>query len=66
MINSLPDRQSISAALSQLYSDDFQSHLSRVLNPYGDGGANERILQTLKIIALDDLLKKPFYRVPSA
>lgn len=66
VINSLSDRQSISTALRQLYSDDFQSHLSRVRNPYGDGGASERILQTLKTIALDDLLKKRFYPVPSA
>lgn len=66
VINSLPDRQSISTALTQLYRDDFRVKLSHARNPYGDGGASERILQTFKTIALNDLLKKRFYSVPGA
>ena len=66
VINCLSDRQSISAALQRLYGEEFRSGLGSMRNPYGDGGASERILQTLKAIVLDDLLKKRFYPALSA
>jgi GDP/UDP-N,N'-diacetylbacillosamine 2-epimerase (hydrolysing) len=61
VINSAPTRQSIAAALERLYDADFQTSLSQVRNPYGEGGASEKIIKAVKLVALDDVLKKRFY-----
>jgi GDP/UDP-N,N'-diacetylbacillosamine 2-epimerase (hydrolysing) len=61
VINCEPKRQSIEAALNRLYSKDFQVILSQALNPYGEGGASEKIIASIKFAALEDVLKKRFY-----
>ena len=61
IINCEPNRESIAAALRKLYSVDFQVGLSRVINPYGEGGASTAIISEIKSAALDGLLKKRFY-----
>jgi GDP/UDP-N,N'-diacetylbacillosamine 2-epimerase (hydrolysing) len=61
VINCEPTRQSIEAALKRLYFADFQVSLSQVLNPYGEGGASEKIITSIKSAALKDVLKKRFY-----
>jgi GDP/UDP-N,N'-diacetylbacillosamine 2-epimerase (hydrolysing) len=61
VINCEPTRLSIAAALERLYSADFQVSLSQVRNPYGEGGASEKIIAAVKSVALDDVLKKRFY-----
>jgi GDP/UDP-N,N'-diacetylbacillosamine 2-epimerase (hydrolysing) len=61
VINCEPTRQSIEAALKRLYFADFQVSLSQVLNPYGEGGASEKIIASIKSAALEDVLKKRFY-----
>ena len=61
VIDCEPTRQSIAAALKKLYSKDFQENLSRVLNPYGQGGASEKVLNTIKQYPIDDIVKKTFY-----
>ncbi len=61
IINCEPNRLSITVALGKLYSTNFQESLSRVTNPYGEGGASEAIISVLKCFALDGLLKKHFY-----
>lgn len=61
VINCEPERDSILNALGQLYSSEFQSNLQQVVNPYGEGGASEVIVSTLKRISLDGILKKHFY-----
>ena len=61
VINCEPTRQSIEAALNRLYFADFQVSLSQVLNPYGEGGASEKIITFIKSAALEDVLKKRFY-----
>lgn len=63
VINCEPIRDSIAAALEQLYSTDFQASLRQVINPYGEGGASVAIISTIKTISLDGLLKKQFYDV---
>ena len=63
ILNSLPDRKSIAAALGILYSEAFQANLSNIKNPYGNGGASEKILEIVKSISLDGRLKKRFYNV---
>jgi GDP/UDP-N,N'-diacetylbacillosamine 2-epimerase (hydrolysing) len=61
IINCEPNRESIAAALEQLYSTGFQAELNQVINPYGEGGASTAIISKVKIATLDGLLKKHFY-----
>ena len=61
VINCEPDRASIHAAIKRLYSPGFQAGLAATQNPYGDGGAVNKIIEILKSKPLDDLLKKRFY-----
>lgn len=61
VIDCSPDRQSIAAALRKLYSPAFQAALKTVRNPYGEGGASERIVQVLRDYPLESILKKSFH-----
>jgi GDP/UDP-N,N'-diacetylbacillosamine 2-epimerase (hydrolysing) len=61
VINCEPTCESIAAALAQLYSTDFQSTLHHVINPYGEGGASEKVVNTLKQIVIAGIVKKTFY-----
>lgn len=63
VINCEPTRLSITSALQRLYSPEFQAGLSMVCNPYGEGGASEKIVATIKSVALDDVIKKRFYNI---
>jgi GDP/UDP-N,N'-diacetylbacillosamine 2-epimerase (hydrolysing) len=65
VIDCEPDRQSIGKALRKLSSDEFQCQLPATKNPYGDGGASGRTVQTLEEQPLDNLLKKRFYDLPA-
>ena len=66
VINCEPTRQSISIALGKLFSADFQVSLSRVVNPYGAGGASEKVVKILKQYKFDGIVKKVFYDLPGA
>jgi len=61
VIDCSPDRVKISEAISQLYSDEFRKKLKAVNNPYGDGGASERVVEALVNEPLDNILKKHFF-----
>ena len=63
VINCKPTRQSITTALAQLYSADFQLGLGMVQNPYGVGGASDLIVATLKTVPLGGVLKKSFHNI---
>lgn len=56
-----PDRRAIAAALELVCSPEFQQAARAVRNPYGEGGATERILSVLADYPLHDILKKSFY-----
>lgn len=61
VINCQPDRRSIGAALDQLYSQAFQASLRQVSNPYGEGGASEKVVRALKKQDLNHIVKKVFH-----
>ncbi len=61
VINCEPTHQSIASALTKLYSPDFQKGMCNVANPYGDGGASEKVVERLKNHVLDGMVKKTFY-----
>jgi GDP/UDP-N,N'-diacetylbacillosamine 2-epimerase (hydrolysing) len=61
VINCEPTRPSIAAALETLYDADFQASLSLVRNPYGEGGASEKVVETIKHYPIDGIAKKAFH-----
>jgi GDP/UDP-N,N'-diacetylbacillosamine 2-epimerase (hydrolysing) len=61
VINCEPSQVSISNAIDLLYSSDFQEGILKVVNPYGEGGASEKIVSIIKSISLDGIIKKKFY-----
>ena len=66
VIDCKPLEESISNSIRKLYSDKFQQKLANVKNPYGSGGASEAIVNILKEIPLDGILKKEFYNLNPA
>ena len=64
VIDCAPVAAAITQALDRLYSPEFQSSLSGVRNPYGDGGASEKIVAELESVRLDGLLRKSFVDLP--
>ena len=66
VIDCEPEFKSIAMALERLFSAEFQAELRKVVNPYGNGGASEAILQTLKAQSFKNLLKKSFLDMSSA
>jgi len=53
--------EDITRAFAKLYSPAFQEQLKNVVNPYGTGGAAEKILSVLKEVDMNDLIIKRFY-----
>jgi GDP/UDP-N,N'-diacetylbacillosamine 2-epimerase (hydrolysing) len=64
VINCEPTHNSIAAAVERLYSADFQAGLSQVRNPYGEGGASEKIIEIIRHYSIDGIAKKAFYDLP--
>jgi UDP-hydrolysing UDP-N-acetyl-D-glucosamine 2-epimerase len=65
VIDCAPDRKAIECALIRLFSEEFQSGLKTVENPYGKGGASEAIVTEVRRHPLDGLLKKKFHDMVS-
>lgn len=65
VIDCAPNRESIASALWRLYSPEFQAALRQVRNPYGEGGASELVVKTLKHWELDGIAKKVFHDLPA-
>jgi GDP/UDP-N,N'-diacetylbacillosamine 2-epimerase (hydrolysing) len=63
VINCQPNRTAIKAALQRLYSDGFQSGLRTVSNPYGQGGASEKIIEVIRKSDFSGLFQKQFYNL---
>jgi len=63
VINCKSDKESILNAFRKLYSDDFSETLKLSVNPYGNGCASLKIIEELKKIDLENILKKAFFDV---
>lgn len=61
VINCRPTRQSIAVALKKLYDASFQAGSSQASNPYGEGGASEKVVSIIKNYESDNIIKKTFY-----
>jgi GDP/UDP-N,N'-diacetylbacillosamine 2-epimerase (hydrolysing) len=61
VIDCAATREAISAAIDVLYSPAFRATLPGVLNPYGDGGASERVVDVLASADLTGITRKMFH-----
>ncbi len=61
VINCKPLSQDIQKAIKDSYSQEFKERLLNVRNPYGDGGAAKRIVETISNVDLSSLIHKEFY-----
>jgi UDP-N-acetylglucosamine 2-epimerase len=51
------ETDAITAAIERAISPDFRRSLDGLENPYGNGGAAQRIVETLRSVALDERLR---------
>jgi GDP/UDP-N,N'-diacetylbacillosamine 2-epimerase (hydrolysing) len=63
VISCKPTEEGIDNAFSKLFSGDFQNVVVNTQNPYGNGGASKIIVDVIKDLDLNGILKKSFYRV---
>ncbi|WP_323593919.1 UDP-N-acetylglucosamine 2-epimerase [Aliarcobacter butzleri] len=61
IIDCSANKTDIEKAFEKLYSKEFQNSLLNVQNPYGDGYASNKIIEEIKKIDLQNILKKSFY-----
>jgi GDP/UDP-N,N'-diacetylbacillosamine 2-epimerase (hydrolysing) len=65
VIDCAPNEDEIRAALEQLLSEHFRAGLRQVVNPYGNGGAADRVVSVLRTVPLAGLTTKDFHDVPA-
>lgn len=63
IINCETSYDEIKVSFKKLYSGDFQNILKTIQNPYGNGGASQKIKECIKDFDLDGILKKHFYDI---
>ena len=63
VIDCEPIKEEILKAFDKLYADDFKDLLKTAKNPYGEGCASKEIVNLLKTIALNNILKKSFFDI---
>jgi GDP/UDP-N,N'-diacetylbacillosamine 2-epimerase (hydrolysing) len=56
-----PQKEYIKKAIEKIYTNEFQNSLQNVVNPYGNGGASNKIITILEELELDNILQKKFY-----
>jgi GDP/UDP-N,N'-diacetylbacillosamine 2-epimerase (hydrolysing) len=60
VIDCVPERAAISAAIEKGLNADVQGRLPEMVNPYDNGNASEKIISVLRGINLQGILKKEF------
>jgi GDP/UDP-N,N'-diacetylbacillosamine 2-epimerase (hydrolysing) len=61
VIDCEPDRTSILCALDKMNTVEFQHMLGQVRNPYGTGGASQRVVELLEMSVFEMNIKKCFF-----
>jgi GDP/UDP-N,N'-diacetylbacillosamine 2-epimerase (hydrolysing) len=56
-----PETDSIIEAIKSLYSDEFQSRITSVINPYDLPGGSVKVVEILEKAPLEDILMKRFH-----
>lgn len=65
VIHCEPTRKMITDAVITLFSPAFKENLRNTLNPYGRGGASQKIVEVLDKHPLEKLMKKHFHNLPN-
>ncbi len=63
VIDCEPTKDSIKKGIERLYSLSFQDRLLSVTNPYGNGGASEKIVEVLEDALIPETLRKTFNNI---
>jgi len=63
VIDCPPQRDAIRAAIDRLHTPAFRQALQATVNPYGQGGASEKIVKVLQHHPLDGIVKKVFHNL---
>jgi GDP/UDP-N,N'-diacetylbacillosamine 2-epimerase (hydrolysing) len=63
VIDCQPQCQAILNAIATMYAPEFQTRLQATKNPYGDGGASDKIVSILERISFQHLLEKSFHDI---
>mgnify|MGYP005854592531 CR=1 FL=1 len=58
-----PKKESILNSINWALTKEFQDKLEHVKNPYGEGGASEKIVRIIKDFDYSDIIKKKFYDI---
>jgi GDP/UDP-N,N'-diacetylbacillosamine 2-epimerase (hydrolysing) len=66
VIHCEPNLKSIREALKRLYEPTFQHSLAETINPYGSGGASQKIVEVLRTHPFNSLIKKSFFDLAAA
>ena len=61
VIDCMPKSQSISEAITYSLNSHTKDKLKDIRNPYGDGGASQRVINVLEKINLNGIMKKKFH-----
>ena len=61
VIDCAPETDPIIEAIKSLYSDEFQSRITNVINPYGLPGGSVKVVEILERAPLGDILMKRFH-----
>ena len=56
-------KESIKSGIEKLYSSNFQEKIKNVLNPYGSGGATEKIIDIIKNFDKPEEIQKEFFDI---
>jgi len=65
VIHCEPNRSQIVQALERLCSSEFRDGLKNIQNPYGIGGASDRIVEIIANQSFEGLMKKKFFDLPN-
>jgi len=63
VIDCSPKKNQITSAINRAVSLDFKESCKVIKNPYGKGGASQKIVQTIESITLKDIIKKSFHDI---
>ena len=63
VIDCLPERKVIIESIEKIYTREFQELLKTVKNPYDNGQSSIKIVDVLKSLNLENILKKEFYNI---
>lgn len=63
VVNCPPEKSGILEAIDRVLAPAFRDILDEVKNPYGTGGASEKIFSVIKCVRLEEIVKKRFYDI---